>query len=833
VTLVVDLPTDLPVSDVGGKARGLSALFAAGARVPPGFVVLASALDEALALAGDPSRLLELGPTGTLASEIQSALHRLGPGPVAVRSSGVGEDGEARSFAGIHDTFLSVEGVEDVLASIHRCWLSAFSARARAYRDRAGAAEPPRLAVVVQRMVAAQVAGVAFSCDPVARRRDRVVVEAVAGLGDALVSGRAAPDRAVLDRAGAILALEPAANRAGCLDACLAREVADATTALEARLGFPVDVEWARADDGIHLLQVRPVTTPLHAPSSGVERTVWSNTNLAEVLPGVATPMTFSVAERYVASLIGPVLELFGVDAASFRPVGLVAGRMYVNVNAVMAWLRALPGMRRRRPVDLARLMGGDEKGLAEAVAKLDPEDLPTARLSAWRVLRGAWRLTRAILRNHRADGGGAVSELRAETDREAAIDVAILDDAALVARLDHLSRSPFGATRALEGVSSAIVGMLCAGGLPVLTHRWLGDRSLGMRLLQGIGGLDSADAGLALLELGRLARGGGVGELEGAFPQVEARLGNTPEGRRFLAAFSEFLRRHGHHCRAESDVSVPRWAEDPEYVLGQVRGAALHDEERVAAAMERGRARGELIEELRRRLGPVRKRIVFAVLERAARGAAARENGRSEATRRVFLVRQALLEAGRRLERRGIVRERGDVFFLVLEEIGPALRGASMHAIIAERRRAHARHLALSPPPVVVGEYEPAEPGSESPSAPPSDTVLRGIAASPGIIEGPARVVLREDAEETVRPGEILVAPFTDPGWTPYLVGAAGVVMDFGGMLSHGSVVAREYGIPAVVNVGTGTSRIRTGELVRVDGTRGVVELLGRVPAS
>ncbi len=153
------------------------------------------------------------------------------------------------------------------------------------------------------------------------------------------------------------------------------------------------------------------------------------------------------------------------------------------------------------------------------------------------------------------------------------------------------------------------------------------------------------------------------------------------------------------------------------------------------------------------------------------------------------------------------------------------------MRVIVAERRRAHARHLALSPPPVVLGEYEPEEPGSGSRSAPPGHMVLRGIAASPGIAEGPARVVLREDAEETVRPGEILVAPFTDPGWTPYLVVAAGVVMDFGGMLSHGSVVAREYGVPAVVNVGAGTTLIRTGDRVRVDGTRGTVEILGESP--
>ncbi len=651
--LVVDLPTDLPASEVGGKARGLSTLFTVGARVPPGFVILARALDEALGAPDEPALRPALELRGEFALEVEQALRRLGSGPVAVRSSGVDEDGGARSFAGIHDTFLSVDGLPEILASIRRCWCSAFSERARAYGQRDGATEQPRMAVVVQHMVAAQVAGVAFSCDPVARRRDRVVIEAVPGLGDALVSGRVAPDRAVLDRAGVILSLELAKDRARCLTAGLAREVAHATATLEARLGHPVDVEWAWAEDQLHLLQVRPVTTPLEPPPPCLGRTVWSNTNLAEVLPGVVTPMTFCVAERYVASLFGPALDLFRVDAASFHPIGLVAGRMYVNVNAVLAWVRALPGMRRRGPVDLARLMGGEEKALAEAVASLRPEDLPTARLSGWRVLLGTLRMAGALLWNHRADG------------------------------------SAFGVTRALEGVASALVGMISMSLLPELTGRWLGDRALGGRLLQGMGGLASADAGLALLGLGKLAREGELdGELEGPFSQVEARLADTAAGRRFLTAFSEFLRRHGHHCRAESDVSVPRWAEDPEYVLRQVRGAALHADANVAADLERPRAGAELLRGLRRRLGPVRRRILLAVLERAMRGAAARENGRSEATRRVFLVRQALLEAGRRLAERGVVQDRNDVFFLTLEEVGPALRGARLRATVAERRR-------------------------------------------------------------------------------------------------------------------------------------------------
>jgi pyruvate,water dikinase len=278
----------------------------------------------------------------------------------------------------------------------------------------------------------------------------------------------------------------------------------------------------------------------------------------------------------------------------------------------------------------------------------------------------------------------------------------------------------------------------------------------------------------------------------------------------------------------------VARWAEEPRYLLQQIRGAARGAS--ASAALDakdakRAREPQALLDDVRRRLGPVRRRVLFAVLKRTARGVAARENGRSEATRRLSLARQALLEIDRRLAERGLLAP-GDLFFLTLEEAGPALAGAPLRARVLERRRAHASHLAAQPPAVIVADGRELEPDSEEATA-LGDRILRGIGASPGVVEGPARVILREDAESVVEPGEILIAPFTDPGWTPYLAAAAGVVMDFGGILSHGSVLAREYGIPAVVNVKAGTRTIQSGQRVRVDGSRGLVEVLDAVARS
>jgi pyruvate,water dikinase len=312
------------------------------------------------------------------------------------------------------------------------------------------------------------------------------------------------------------------------------------------------------------------------------------------------------------------------------------------------------------------------------------------------------------------------------------------------------------------------------------------------------------------------------VDQLAGPWDEVRARLSGSAEGRRFLDAFAAFLARHGHHARGECDLSVPRWAEEPAYVLRLIQGAAGQAGP-AAAAEERRQARERLLAELRPRLGPLRHRLLVAVADRAARGAAARETGRSEAIRRASLARWTVLEIGRRLRERGLLAEADDVFFLHLAEVPEALAGADLRPRIGERRAEHQRHLALSPPPIVIGQWQPeADPAP----APPPQGVLRGIAASPGIVEGPARLVLRADDEVVVRPGEVLVAPFTDPGWTPYFLSAAGVVMDFGGMLSHGSVIAREYGLPAVVNVGQATRQIRTGQRVRVDGDTGTVTI-------
>jgi pyruvate,water dikinase len=317
---------------------------------------------------------------------------------------------------------------------------------------------------------------------------------------------------------------------------------------------------------------------------------------------------------------------------------------------------------------------------------------------------------------------------------------------------------------------------------------------------------------------------------------ELETRLAGLGDGAEFLRRWATFLERHGHQARGGMDPAQPRWAEQPGFVLDMLRVYLGFDADSdpLVVRESRLRERERLLSDCLRRLGdPFRRGVLKAVIWASQRGLVQRENVKNEGVRLVAAIRRAVLEAGRRLVLRGVLPAREDVFFLRLEELEPVLcsrPGFNVAAVIGERKAAHARDGALEPPPLIVGKWDPALKPAE-PTGPVQGgvgCVLHGVAVSPGVVTGPARVIRQCDGGERLRAGEILVAPYTDPGWTPYFLAAAGVVVDVGGQLSHGSVVAREYGLPAVVNVRTATTLIKTGQRIRVDGTCGVVTVVG-----
>lgn len=790
----------------GGKVAGLGRLLAAGARVPPGFVVDAAAFDAHVAR---KATTLE----DALRAQLSEAWHSLGAGPVAVRSSGLDEDGAEHSFAGQHDTVLGVTTFEELERAVLQCWASAFSQRAVAYRAHVGAREP-RMAVLVQQMIEPRCAGVVFTRSPDARSDD-VIIEAVAGRGEALVSGRVAPHRFEVHRSS------PQAPPAGALlsSAQLASLVREALE-FEAALGEPLDLEWAMAPDGaLFWLQARPITTALSQDDAGL---VWSNTNAGELLPDVATPMTLDLVKGVVKTLFSLFTEELDIDWDRTPILGLVGGRIYFSMNVFQALAASVPGMASRNP---AELFGGHAEEIVAGLKKVGATKTPLVRAAGFKLVKGVARLVVRMIRQRNVTPTREVDAILAETRSLQSLGLERATDDELLAHLDRLNG---GLGRPFHDVFAAIaVGMGCTNALMQRCKQWLGDHdgAIASALLAGLGGIDSAESGLALARVGEQLRAAGLGAFIGSrdWPGLEQALAAHPQVR---AAWDGWMERHGHHARAELDVAQPRWRETPALVLSTLSAVAAERSPAqvfAAAAARREKTEAECLS----KLGPLQRAGFRFLLERARRGTRLREELKSESVRRLSLTRATLLELGRRWVARGLLASSDDVFFLrwaELRTVAASVDEKAWRRKIARARAEHRKWQPLTPPPVVVGRLDPT---TALPPPVPNATVLKGLAVSAGVLEGIARVVLRSDDDTRVGPGEILVAPFTDPGWAPYFVSAGALVVDLGGMLSHGSIIAREYGIPAVVNVGHGTRRIRSGSRIRVDGFRGEVTIL------
>jgi pyruvate,water dikinase len=469
--------------------------------------------------------------------------------------------------------------------------------------------------------------------------------------------------------------------------------------------------------------------------------------------------------------------------------------------------------------------------------------DLPRVKINYWQAATGLPDFALRCLFFSTRSGEMAVESVRHANADLALVKPGSLSDDELLATTQHSLSAP--ALLDANVLDAFIIGSSYTAVLFNLCEKWFGaeGRSIANRLQTGVGDMDSAVAGhdLWLLAEQAVAEPEVKSVLPGerTFAALAARLEGSQGGRAFLTGWNSFMQRHGHHTRGEIELFNPRWAECPDFVLDLVRGymeainAGRHSPvvRQDALAGERVALENECIGRLK---NPLKRAIFRLVLHRAQKGGGFRENIKSEAIRRFAFVRQLLLELGRRLAARGRLADASDIFFLEIEELQSGSlwgQGMDLRALVAGRRTEYEQNLKITPPAVIVGRFDPR---TFVPEAVDRGTkVFRGLGVSAGIATGRARVILRSDAHERVQPGEILVAPFTDPGWTPYFIAAAGIVMDLGGRLSHGSIIAREYGIPAVVNVGPATQIIQTGQWIEVDADRGVVKVLDAAPES
>jgi len=392
-------------------------------------------------------------------------------------------------------------------------------------------------------------------------------------------------------------------------------------------------------------------------------------------------------------------------------------------------------------------------------------------------------------------------------------------DFRAVIANALHLFNA-MGAFFALEAVCS----------------KWLPDeRQCAKRLVAGLGDMEDAASGLDLWRLALAADSNRQVRdiiLSGKdWHTSSARLSQTEPGQKFLADWNAFMDRHGFHCRAEIELYNARWSETPDYILGLVRSyiGSIGTTDPLESQRKLAARRKELTKKCRKRLrNPVKRLLFNHLLFRSQQGAVFRENIKCEAVKLLTAMRNTLLELGKRLVAESVLEQPDDIFFLKIEELEPVVQarpGFDVTATVAARRAEYDHWQTITPPGTIVGRFDPDKAAHEAVDT--NAEVLTGLAVSPGVATGKARVILRTDTNEQVAAGEILVAPFTDPGWTPYFVPAAAIVMDQGSILSHGSIIAREYGIPGVVNVGVATKIIRTGQTIRVDGDRGLVNIL------
>jgi pyruvate,water dikinase len=782
---------------VGGKAFNLGKLIAAGLPVPRGFCVTSTAFNLFLALCPrrtEISHLLaqcsgeETGRIADLSREVRSCLAE-GQVPevvkdavlcawresgrersFAVRSSATVEDAAGMSFAGQFESILNVHGEEALLAAIKTCWLSLFSERALVYLAKQRVpAEKVKMAVLVQEMVEARHAGVVFTADPLTGATDRFVVECVSGLGEGLVQGTVQPERTVVEKRTGRVLVSPENE---LLSSTTLESLCDLARQTERLFGSPQDIEWAQRDGGVFLLQSRPITTKAPA-RTWEDRQIWTNVNTGEVVPDVMTPITWSIMQSLLG-VVGSLFRLVGADVTRAPLAGLVAGRLYSNANTSLAAVRPFSFLHKGLP-DLARALGGDlVEAYRQAPLTLSPEDLPDLGFR-WPKYILSWpRILFDLITHLPRRGDASITRLKNRTDELIRLDLGAMSTPELTRLCVRLFREAFKDWDLLYFGAQAAA-------LPVFKKAcrdWLGesDLTLGGRLFAALGGMPDAEAGLALWRLAVLAHADGDTEAavssEKSWPEVRSRLRLTEHGRKFLAAWDAFMTEHGHHCRGELELFNARWSETPDYILGLVRGYLrslgqsdpLENQRRLAEERER------LTVQCRTRLkNPIKRWIFSHSLRRAQELTVYREKLKSQLVRQFAILRRVLLVLGQRLHEQGSLSCRDDIFFLEVSELDPvATGGASFdwRERIELRRREYEKNLKLNPPRVVNGRFDPNAPGW--PVANADANLLEGIAVSPGVVTGTARVILRADDREQVLPGEILIAPFTDPAWSP-----------------------------------------------------------------
>jgi pyruvate,water dikinase len=845
---------------VGGKAAHLGSLSRIeGTRVPTGFCVTTDAyrrvvarspsldarLDRLARVSPDDQEAIrtlsaeirrtieEIAVPDELAEAITGALARSGEQvPYAVRSSATAEDLPTASFAGQQDTYLNVLGPAAVLRHVSRCWASLFTERAVTYRRRNGIDDRTVLmAVVVQRMVLPDASGILFTADPVTGDRTVATVDAGFGLGEALVSGLVNPDvfkvrhgevvaRTISAKQREVRALPAGGTREVTIDSrrqeqpaltdAQAIRLAQLGRRIEAHFGRPQDIEWCLVDDDFHIVQSRPITTLFPVPESDdQENHVYVSVGHQQMMTDAMKPLGLSMWQL----------------TAMVR-MHQAGGRLFVDVTGRLA----SPASR----AALLDLMGKGDPLVRDALETvLDRDDfvpsLPDAPSAGPRAggapdpIETDPAVVTGLIERSQASIAALRRDVRTKTGPEL---------------FDHLLEAFEEHKRVLTdplNFKAIMAGMEATWWLNDKLREWLGEKNAADTLTLSAPGNVTSEMGLALLDVADVIRPHPevVGFLEGVEDDgFLDELAKLPGGAEARDAIEGYLDRYGMRCVGEIDITRPRWRERPStlvpVILDNVRnfepGAARRRFEQ--GRQEARKKEQDVLSRLRALPDGERKaEETKGMIDRVRTFIGYREYPKYDIISRYFVYKQALTAEAERLVEAGVLADAEDVFYLTFEEFHDVVRSGQVDdRLVRERKDAFRSYQALTPPRVLTSDGEALSGAYRRDDVP--DGALIGLPVSTGTVEGRARVVL-DMADADLEAGDILVTTFTDPSWSPLFVGIAGLVTEVGGQMTHGAVIAREYGLPAVVGVEQATRRIRDGQRIRVHGTDGYVEIL------
>ena len=781
---------------VGGKARGLKILRELGYNVPEAVVLLQP----------EPKELLD--------SAIRRHLISLGPGPKAVRSSAMSEDGLSASFAGQFESYLNLKSFEEIKSAIVKCVDAASAARVKAYTGSLFSEADLRISVVLQNMVDARVAGVVFSVNPVNNRRDKILVNAIAGHGEDLVSGKKDACHYEIFRSGSNIKTEILKN-GHLLDESLLGQILEGAKKAESYFNAPVDMEWAIDNAGIlNWLQVRPVTAlnEVHFNEldtiKGDSNDIWTLGNIGEMMPGVATPLTCSVSAEAIDYGMVMLAERGGAyrirDRVGPRYIQMFYNRLFINMSNMMdypkrIWLN--------KPEDVQFALSGK---IFDGLTAVPDVSFPVRVLNFFRQMSTTlW-------------AGKYLDQLRI---LEAGFHIDISLPAAELHKKLEEGRIQLGTGFGHHIMASAQSGTMYSAFMRIMTgdkrRPGAADHHIATMLLLDIPEIESADAVKTLERFGRMIRSHKefcekfiLATSAEALEMLEKK---APE--EVSEQFRLFLERHGHRCVREAELREKTWAEKPSQLIqilqtrvkaGEVRHVAHDTKKEITLALSK--------------LRPATRIILRSMIATARKAVARREITKALSIKMVDTIRRGYNALALTLVSEQLLDDPDQVYFLTHEELGRLIadKDAGWKMKAARRRELLADTDKLVFEEISFGIPEPLE---EEQSFELKEGQLAGIPVSSGVVEATVRIIHTLEDAEQLKEGEIMVASFTDIGWTPYFSIISGLITEIGSPLSHGAVVAREYGIPAVVAAKGAKKLFKTGDRIRLDGERGLIE--------